>query len=259
MKRIYDTFLIKDVHLFKLKLLHWTSKFAIGSFLNNHGYASSYSTYECLAGVGCIKKFNIEKDFFSSISSFVNDTPDWIFGHLNYDIKNYIEDLYSQNIDNIIFPDAFLFVPETVLFLQENQLTVGTTNGHASAIFDDINLQQIPAYEQNAVSIIPRLSKEEYIRNIQQIQQDILRGECYEINYCQEFFATNTVISPAIVYQLLTNISPNPFSTFYKIYDKFLLCASPERYIRKEGESIISQPIKGTAKRGESEQEDQQV
>ncbi len=259
MKRNYSTFHLEDIHLFKLKLLNWSAKYEIVSFLDNHQYASLYSKYECLAGVGCIKKFDIKEDLFSSLSAFVNDANDWIFGHLNYDIKNHIEDLYSHNIDNINFPDAFLFVPETVFILQKDALTIGTIQAQADGVFGEINRQQISQHHLQHVNVQPRISKEEYIQNIKKLQQHILRGECYEINYCQEFYVENASISPVDVYQFLTEVSPNPFCSFYKVDDKFLMCASPERYLKKEGKNIISQPIKGTAKRGENELEDQRI
>ncbi len=201
----------------------------------------------------------MKEDFFSSLSSFVNDNNDWIFGHLNYDIKNHIENLYSHNTDNINFPDAFLFVPEIVFILQKNVLAIGVVSSDPEIIFNEINQQQLPLHPLHNINIKPRISKEEYIQNIQHLQQHILRGECYEINYCQEFYAENTSISPVVVYQLLTDISPNPFCSFYRLNDKYLLCASPERYLKKEDENIISQPIKGTAKRGENKKEDEQI
>lgn len=259
MKRKYHTFRIEDIYLFKLKLLYWSAKYKIVSFLDSNEYYSSYSKYELLVGVECIKRFDIKENFFSSLSSFVNNTNDWIFGHLNYDIKNYIEDIYSYNIDHINFPDAFLFVPEIVFILQKNVLTIGIMQTDANAVFEEINHQQIPLNNLQPVNVISRISKDEYIQNIKKLQQHILRGECYEINYCQEFFAENTSVSPGAVYHLLTQISPNPFCCFYKIDDKCLLCASPERYLKKNGDNIISQPIKGTAKRGADENEDLKI
>jgi len=259
LKRKYYTFHIEDIHLFKLKLLYWSAKYNVVSFLDNNQYNSSYSKYEALTGVGCIKKFELKEGFFSSLSTFVSDTDDWIFGHLNYDIKNYVEELYSHNIDHINFSDAFLFVPEIVFILQKNELIIGTMQAAADEVFDEINRQQIPVNKLQPVNVIPRTTKEEYIQSIKKLQQHILRGECYEVNYCQEFFAENASISPAGVYHLLTQASPNPFCCFYKIDDKFLLCASPERYLKKDGENIISQPIKGTAKRGADKDEDLKI
>ncbi len=112
------------------------------------------------------------------------------------------------------------------------------------------NEQRVSSIEQRKTNIItPRITKEIYLKTIEQLKKHILRGDCYEINFCQEFYATKVTINPLETYQKLAEISPNPFSCFYKLEDKFLLCASPERYIKKQGTEIISQPIKGTFKR----------
>ena len=79
----------------------------------------------------------------------------------------------------------------------------------------------------------------------------IHRGDIYEANFCQEFYAENTTINPLEIYNKLNAISTPPFATFLKQNDKYLLSASPERYLKKEGQKVISQPIKGTAKRDE--------
>lgn len=259
MNRNYHTYKVENSHLLKSKLLSWCARYNIVSFLDNNKYNSNYSSYECLAAVGCLKKFEIAEDFFSSISAFVNDTNDWIFAHLNYDIKNYIEDIYSRNIDHIKFPDAFLFVPEIVFILEKNELTIGVIESDARKIFNAICAEQLADDDVEHINITARVNKEEYIDNIKKIQQHILRGECYEINYCQEFYAENATLSPLAVYKLLTQLSPNPFCTFYKLDDKFLMCASPERYLQKRREELISQPIKGTAKRGANAEEDSRI
>ena len=76
-----------------------------------------------------------------------------------------------------------------------------------------------------------------------------MRGDCYEICFCQEFFSENVEIDPFSVFKKLSELSPNPFSAFYQSAEKYLMCASPERFLKKVGNSIISQPIKGTSKR----------
>jgi para-aminobenzoate synthetase component 1 len=84
---------------------------------------------------------------------------------------------------------------------------------------------------------------------VEELQSQIRRGNCYEITFCQEFFAENVFADPLQLYVALSSISPNPFAAFYKIKRKYLCCASPERYLKKEGNKIISQPIKGTRPR----------
>ena len=93
------------------------------------------------------------------------------------------------------------------------------------------------------------MTKEAYIQKITLLKQHILRGDCYEINFCQEFFASTVAISPIQVFQKLSAISPNPFAALYKYDNKWLICASPERFLTKQGSKIYSQPIKGTSKR----------
>jgi len=99
------------------------------------------------------------------------------------------------------------------------------------------------------VAIQHRIQKETYIGIIEKLRQHILRGDCYEINFCQEFYATAVKVDPLLAYHRLTELSPNPFSAFYKLHDKYCCCASPERYLKRTGNKIISQPIKGTSKR----------
>jgi para-aminobenzoate synthetase component 1 len=79
------------------------------------------------------------------------------------------------------------------------------------------------------------------------------------MNFCQEFFVENLEINPLETYSKLIEISPTPFSVFYKNENKYLISASPERFLKKIGTKIISQPIKGTIKRGENAEIDLQL
>ncbi|RYZ97800.1 MAG: anthranilate synthase component I family protein, partial [Sphingobacteriaceae bacterium] len=97
-----------------------------------------------------------------------------------------------------------------------------------------------------------------YIATANQIKQHISRGDIYVTNFCQEFYADDAAIDPLDTFFKLNSISPNPFSCFFKLRDKFILCASPERFLAKRGTQLISQPIKGTAKRSIDEHEDKQ-
>jgi para-aminobenzoate synthetase component 1 len=106
------------------------------------------------------------------------------------------------------------------------------------------------------MGIKKRISREEYITDIKQILAHIQRGDVYELNYCQEFYSEEAVINPAQVYLQLNDFSPMPFSCFYRLGEKYVMCASPERFLKKSGSKIIAQPIKGTIARGKNEAED---
>ena len=83
------------------------------------------------------------------------------------------------------------------------------------------------------------------------------QGEIYELNYCQEFFAEDVLIkNPFQIYFKLNKLTKAPFSVFLKMDEHFIFCGSPERFLQKKDKKLISQPIKGTAARGNSEKED---
>lgn len=103
-----------------------------------------------------------------------------------------------------------------------------------------------------------KISRKKYLDTIKQLQRHIQRGDCYEINFCQEFYAEG-IINPINTYLSLSDASPNPYSAFYKLDDKVLLCASPERYLKKTGSTIISQPIKGTWQRNTNSTEQDEI
>lgn len=106
-----------------------------------------------------------------------------------------------------------------------------------------------PGSPSPQLNISSRFSRSEYVERVGQLKQHILRGDCYEVNFCQEFYAEQADIEPSKLYSRLADTSPNPFSAYYKHNGRYLLCMSPERYLRKEGARILSQPIKGTATR----------
>lgn len=232
-------------------MLNFIEKFGIFCFLDNHEYDFNKS-YECIAGAGVLHSIisngiNSLKD----IDPITRNFEDWIFGHVAYDAKNEIENLQSSNPDGIGFPDFFFFVPEIVFILTESELKIGVYNSvHAQEIYDEIvSLQSVENIRYPFPLLKARFSKNEYIETVQKLQEHILRGDCYEINFCQEFYADDATIDPMLVYRKLSAESPNPFSAFYKYEDKYLMCASPERFLKKKGSTIISQPIKGTANR----------
>jgi len=232
-------------------MLSFIKKFSIFCFLDNHEYDFDKS-YECVAGVGVLKSIiSNGANSLRDIDQILQTTADWIFGHLAYDVKNEIENLQSYNPDYVCFPDFYFFIPEIVFILTEDELKIGVFNSAAAQkIYDEIiSSEPIEGVRYPSPLVRARFSKEEYIETVKKLQQHILRGDCYEINFCQEFYSNQLVIDPLLVYEKLSELSPNPFSAFYKHNDKYLMCASPERFIKKKKDTIISQPIKGTANR----------
>lgn len=261
MNRSFVSFPITDFKDCKKQLLNWANQFETCCFLDNHNYRLPHQTHECILAAGVVKHISSEPgDAFQTLQLFVDSEKDWVFGHLSYDLKNELEQLESDHEDGVGFPGLFFFVPQTIIILNDDEISVGSLTLNPEIIVNQILNYVLPAPSaQSPVKLQSRFSKQEYLNTIQKLQNHILRGDCYEINFCQEFYTNNAQFNPLQLYFALSDISPNPFSAFYKIGDRFLCCASPERYLKKEGNILFSQPIKGTSPRNnESETIDEQ-
>ena len=198
---------------------------------------------------------------FEDLNQYQQQTKDWLFGYLSYDLKNDTEDLYSKNLDGLQFPDLFFFQPKKLFLLKGNQLEL-----HYLRMCDDEMEEDLEAIAHQAVFLQPkvgidiqqRISKNNYIDKVGVMLEHIQRGDIYEANFCMEFYAENVSIEPVDVYKRINAISEPPFAVYFKNNTHYLMCASPERYIKREGNQVISQPIKGTAKRFEEEALDEQ-
>ena len=245
-------FPVDDFNIFKIQMLNWVNQFNIFCLLDNGHYDFSKPAFECLLAAGCKTNIQLQPgNAYNGLQDFyAANKSEWLFGHFGYDLKNETEKLHSANDDKIGFCDLHFFVPEILLQLNEREVQILCDTG-AEDIYWEIKNCAATVLEKPspAVTVKNKIDREDYIRIIEKLKRHILRGDCYEINFCQEFFAENAEIDPLNIYSRLTAISPNPFSVFYKLNNCYCLCASPERYLKKEGNTVFSQPIKGTAKR----------
>jgi para-aminobenzoate synthetase component I len=247
---ITRSFPVNDLNETKYKVLNWSQRFSTFCFLDNHQYQIEPHNIECLLAAGTKRVLRTSAgNALQQLQEFHAQGKGWLFGHLGYDLKNEIEHLSSLHPDPVGFADLFFFEPEVVIRLQEKEMWIDADD--PEVIYESILAlsEAINKKDTSPVSIHNSIPREEYISIIRQLQQHILRGDCYEINFCQEFFADNAIIDPVGVYRKLSDLSPNPFSALYRNDDRWLVCASPERFLQKKGTKILSQPIKGTARR----------
>ncbi len=240
-------------------MLNFGKKFSNFCFLDNHEYEFDKS-YECLAAFGSLSSITASKGCsLIQIDDFIKKSKDWIFGHISYDLKNEIENLSSENLDGIEFPDFQFFVPEIVIILSKKSIKIGLpTESNATNIFRELRTAIHKSNNFSKPELINRFSKNDYLETVKKLQQHILKGDCYEICFCQEFYADSVQIDPVASFKKLSLLSPNPFSAFYRSDEKYLLCASPERFLKRSGKVIMSQPIKGTSRRSVYEKRNDQ-
>ena len=237
-------------------MLNWSQQFNIFCFLDNQDYTIQPHRYDCLLAVGSTHTIDATQADFSAVDAFLSKKT-WSFGHLSYDLGQGWYGLPADLKDGVGFSRFYFFQPEYLIRIIGEQVLID--GGDTIKIFKEIQEQRIVHAPPSVVTFQSRYTKETYIETIQKLQQHIQLGDCYEINFCQEFFAADVAIAPLSVFEKLQEVSPNPFSALYKVQNSYLLCASPERFLCKEGHTLYSQPIKGTSKRFPSDSEQDQA
>ena len=245
---------ITHPHLFKKQLLTWSQEFREVVYLDSNNHNNTYSQYDCVLAVDAFT--SLKTDYFNAfedLKQYQQTTQDWLFGYLSYELKNDVEVLYSANHDGLEFPDLYFFQPKKLFLLKGNELEISYLTMCDDEVESDFSDMQLTTYNlepaTQPISIQQRIAKEEYLDRVESMLENIHHGDIYEANFCMEFYAENATIHPLEKFVKLNEISEAPFSVYFKNNLHYLLCASPERYLKKVGEQLISQPIKGTSRR----------
>ena len=264
MLRNIKTFSVDDIPEFKKQLLSWSQQFETAVWLDSNNYKQQYSNFDC--ALAADEFTSIKTDYynaFEKLKEYQTITKDYIFGYISYDVKNDVEQLSSKNFDNLDFVDLYFFQPQKLIFISGNKVEFNylkMVDDEIESDFETIKkIKKQPKKLSTDIKIKLRIHKDEYHSKVNKVLEHIKRGDIYEANFCQEFYAENSTINPIDVYNHLNEISEPPFAVFFKMEHQYLLSASPERYIKKEGTKIISQPIKGTAKRLRSKIDDDKI
>ncbi len=240
---------------FRARALRWAAGFAHCAYFEPNDLAYPEGPFERLLAVAA---------HADGAPCTLAELPPWLdqagtapcCGFVTYDIKNDIEALSSANYAGFDWPQLHFFRAETWLCWQPEQLEV---RGETAGVLAAILATTTPASGAPQVPVLrPRLPRAEYLRAVDAVREDILNGEVYELNLCQEFYAEGVALDPLDVFERLNTASPAPFAGFVRWHDHYLLCASPERFAARRGARIVSQPIKGTTRRGATPAEDAQ-
>jgi len=260
---------LEDPKEFKSKLLQWSRHFSEIAWLDSNHYKQHHSNFEAVLAVNAFTAVKTDyHNAFEQLQEYQQVTKDWIFGYLSYDLKNDVESLTSKNFDGLGFPDLYFFQPQKLLILKGDIVEfhyLKMIDEEIESDFIEILQEEERADNQKPETrnlkpfIHPRISKEKYLKRIEKLQWHIQRGDIYEANYCQEFFSENFEMDPVKVFKDLNEISLPPFAVFLKLEEIHLLSASPERYLKKTADQILSQPIKGTARRSKNKEEDEKI
>lgn len=267
-RRIFRSFALVDAIEHLRFFLEWAcDRSEVVALLNSCGIKhGSYNEFDAVLALDVHNEVcpGDGENAFEQWKNFVNENQEWLFGFLSYDLKNQTEDLTSKHYDGIKMPLLHFFIPDILIFQRGNIIEIGLFTEESDGYLHESLFAEMLAFVRKEpvdtkVEINSRVSREKYIKNVVSVKESIKKGDIYETNYCIEFYSENASIDPVSVYDKLNHISPAPFSCFYKYHDQYLLSSSPERFLAKRSDKLVSQPIKGTAPRHADPQTDKEL
>lgn len=214
-----------------------------------------------IIGWGVENSFRLNQNNLDGIQAFIDQYQgQYIFTQLSYDLKNLIFDkLEDYSINNENFKLANLIVPEHIVIVKNG---APFYFGHEENINWINNLTKKESEIQNLnrnVQLAAEYEYKEYEKRFNIIKSHLQRGDIYEVNYCvnqsSKFIDLNTIG----IFKKNFETSKAPFSVYFNLEEFAVISGSPERFIAKNSSSLISQPIKGTAKRGKTKLEDDEL
>ncbi len=221
--------------------------------LDSNGYHDPFGRFEWLFAWEAMHLLTSAENSFEALRAFRMRHKDWLFGHLSYALKDQVEQLSSRNPNAYNFAPLRFFVPRHIVYQEGETLFVESHSIQDLEAFQ-ATLARMDAKEyadENlaGVSMQAGTSHEAYLEKIAGLKKHLQYGNIYEVNYCQSFDAKQRIRHPHMLFERLNVLSKAPFAAFYKAGNNYLMCASPERYLQKSGNTVRVQPIKGTAAR----------
>lgn len=208
--------------------------------------------YDWLAAWGINRMISLQEptNAFSLLQGFYQNR--WLFGYLGYGLKADAEPVqntlpYTQGFAQLEFIE-----PQVVMYAIGNDVFIDCVdeNLNPNDLVADLLTKHFVEAETVVGSINASTSKNDYLVNAENLLKHIAMGNIYEVNYCINFKAEAQTACPYTLFNRLNTQNPMPMAAFVKSRQNYLICASPERFIKKQGDAIYSQPIKGTAPRG---------
>lgn len=249
---------VKNLSDFIEKILVWSRKFSHFTLLTGNQYPDIYGKYDLLFAAGAKRIISADQNIFDLLAQTHQNS--WLFGYICYDAKNDVERLYSKNTDRVNAPTLFFFEPEIVGFV-----TNGVFKIYNSTFPEDELLKEILTTTLTESKTLPkidftaRMTKSKYLKKVLALQEHIQLGDVYEVNFCQEFYAENVALQPDSVFDALNQKAKPPFAAYLNSPGISIMSASPERYLQKKKNQLVSQPIKGTARRSQNKTEDENL
>lgn len=192
-----------------------------------------------------------ESDPWEALEQFKRSAG-WAFGYIGYDAGRTESFHGSENRSYYHAPDMFFMEPAYLFRINDS----GVDQILGEKFYVDSRYK--PA-DFMVSEMLPAISRTDYIQTVESIKHFIAEGDFYELNYSYPITASFEGRAYNL-YRKMRDVSPVPFASFIELNSQGLsvCCSSPERFLRKIGTRVISEPIKGTSARSDNAKEDEQ-
>jgi para-aminobenzoate synthetase component I len=187
-------------------------------------------------------------------------------GYFSYDFGRRIEKIPARAVDELALPDCQFCFYNVVLILdpEDGRLYLSSFDPSVpGAITREEALAELrkvtPGEDARRFTAAIRAGyeREAYLAAIRRVQEYIFAGDVYQVNLTQRFYAEIGGASTWELYKRLMTINPAPFAGYLKFGETAILSASPERFLRVQGQRVETCPIKGTVRRGMNAEDDE--
>jgi aminodeoxychorismate synthase component I len=197
------------------------------------------------------KRLNFKRDPLSILDGYLSEGY-FAIGYLAYEFSRFTEEGFFpvREKEGDSFPSAYF------LFFREEDMVSGEIEGMS-------HLHRISNQEPNSVKydgdhvgrLYANMSKGEYLNMVGRAKDYIETGDAYQVNLSQRFIVP--IIPSSLAYFLnLYDVQPVPFGCFIDFGSFQLISGSMELFLRKKGRKLVTKPIKGTRKRGLTDEAD---
>jgi para-aminobenzoate synthetase component 1 len=201
-------------------------------------------------------------------------------GYFGYDLCHFIERLPSTAIDDFKLPECYFAFYDAIFAFDHlegraylvatgfPEMDEGQRLKRAKMKLEDMKTWLHPRHsvivpsrshaQNEEIHLMSNFAPEEYIKSVSRVREYIAAGDVFQVNLSQRFQA-DLEIPPYELYKILRRVNPAPFASYLHFDGVAIVSASPERFLRVQGDLVETRPIKGTRPRGSDPDEDQSL
>jgi len=215
-------------------------------------------------------------------STYVSELPFFsgAIGYFSYDLCHRIETFKDHGKEDMDIPDMiFGFYSNAIIIDHKCRKTYAAVSSIGFENTGDIDQildrringiirrvcessegnKPVKKMTEGQGSVASNFTLEEYCNMIRMAKEYIRNGDIYQANLSQQFRTYIGDSDPFDIYVDLRQLNPAPFSAYMNFEAIKVLSSSPERFLKINGRTIETRPIKGTRPRGKTKEEDDKL